>query len=437
MQVSVTHGDGLERHLKVEVPSDQIETEISQRLKSLAGSVKMDGFRPGKVPMRVIERQYGPRVRQEVSQEMMQRTFRDAIAQEDLRPAGQPQIEAGDLEPGKSLEYTATFEVYPDVKITIPDDFTVEKPATEISDADVDTVIERLRKQHVTWEPVDREARDGDQLTVDFVGKLDGEVFEGGEAKNFNVVLGSNQLVGGFEDNLLGAKKGDTPEFDVTFPDDYPSEKLAGKVARFEVTVNSVAEPRMPDLDDEFVNRFGVTEGIDAFREQVRENIQREVDAAITSRVKSQVLEKLVEANTFDIPQALIGSEIEARRKQMRQRLMSGGVPLENINLDDAIFEENARKSVAVGLLVSEIIKENQLKVTPEMLRAKVESIAATYEDPSQVLNFYYGDQRRLAEVEAVLLEDAAVEWCVEQGKVVEKPTTVTELLDQGEAGGA
>lgn len=435
MHVSVTTTKGLQRRMTVAVPADVIEEQIRDRLKSMAGRVKVDGFRPGRVPMSVVERRFGKQVRSEVQQDLMQKSFSDAVLREQLRPVGQPRIELSKAAPGEPLEFTATFEVFPQVELTLPGSFDVERPAVTIGDADVDAVVERIRKQNISWRPVDRAARDGDRVNIDFRGTIGGEPFDGGEAKDYELVLGSSTLVGDFEKQLEGAAPGAFVTVTVTFPDTYPVERLAKQVAQFAVTVNQVSEPVLPELDDAFFARFGVTSGgLESFRQQVRDNIDREVNTAVKARVKEQVIEALLKAVPVELPQVLVESEIFVRMQRMRTQLTASGIAEKDIRLERSVFEESSRRAVAVGLIVSEIVRRNGLKVSADQLRAKVEELAAGYEDPAAVVSWYYGDRERLGNVEAVMLEDRAIDWALTQANIVDKPTPVMELLDRSAA---
>lgn len=431
MQVSVTMTEGLQRRMTVAVPADMIEQRVRDRLKSLAGTVRIDGFRPGKVPMSVVERRFGEKVRSEVQSDVVQRSFDDAVIREQLRPVGRPRIELGPNEAGKDLEFTATFEVFPSINLDLAAGFAVQRPVVTVAETDVDIVVERIRKQNVRWQTVDRAAQDGDRVNINFDGRLNGESFAGGKAENFDLVLGSKTLVGDFEAQLQGSGAGSDVQVRVDFPPEYPMSELAGKAVDFAVRVNSVSEPVLPDLNDEFFATFGVTEGgVTAFRQQVRENIEREVKEAAKGRVKAQVVDQLVQRVPVELPKALVESEIMMRMQRARNQLASNGADTQNMRLERDRFEPGARRAVAMGLIVSEIVRRNGLKATGDQLRAKVEDLASSYDDPAAVVNWYYSDRSRLGDIEAVLLEDNAVDWVLQKAHIEDAPMTVMELLD-------
>ena len=428
MHVSIQSSEGLERRLTVKVPAERIEKEIQDRLKSLARRAKIDGFRPGKVPFTVVQRKYGQQVRYEVQDEVVRSSFQEAVMQQQLRPAGNPRIEASSAEPGQGLEYTAVFEVYPEVTQVSLDNIVLAKPTTDISDVDVAAVIERLRKQRNEWMDASGAAQDGDRVMVDFVGTLvdalidngggDGQPFAGNEGKQVPVVLGSKSFIDGFETQLIGVKAGDERVLNVRFP------------AQFAVKVATVSAPKLPDLDDEFALGFGISEGgIEALRNEVRNNMQREAEQAIKRKVKQQVLDGLLKANPLTLPRALVDSEIGQLMQQTRDDMAARSGQSANINLQPAMFEEHARRRVALGLILAEIIRQNGFKAQPARVRAMVESAAASYEDPSEVLRWYYAKQERMAGVEAVVLEDQAVEWIAGKVSVSEVPMSFDDLI--------
>ncbi len=416
MQVQV-QANGLERRLTVALPLEQVNKEIENRLKSLSRRAKVDGFRAGKVPFKVAERKWGYSVRQEVHNDLIKSSFSLALSQEKLRPAGTPQFELSTHIPGAGLEYTAIFEVYPEFEVKIPDNMQVTKPVTTITESDIDVMVEKLRNQRATWVAVERAAQKGDRVVIDFEGRVEGGEFEGNKASAFPVVLGSGSLIAGFEDSLIGAKAGDQVGFDIRFPADYRVTDLAGKPAHFDTKLLSVNAAQLPELNDDFIKNFGIQDGgIDAFRAEVKGTMERELDQAIKDRVKGQVLDALLAANTFDLPKALIDEEIARMREQGGKQAGDG-------------METFARRRVALGLIIAEIIKKNQFKADPAKVRAVVESQAATYERPEEVVQWYYARRERLSNVEALLLEDQAVEWMVQQGKVTEQVTPFAELV--------
>ncbi len=436
MQVSVTTTEGLERRMSVEVPADRVEQEVKQRLKSMSGSVRLAGFRPGKVPFKVVQQRYGAQVLQEVHGELLRSTLYEAIQQENLRPAGAPKVELSEAE-NNALAYTAVFEVYPEVSVTIPEGVSVEKLSAEISDQDVDNMIEKLRKQRTGWNDVERAAQDGDQVVIDYQGRIDGELFEGGEASDYALVLGSGRFIAGFEEQLVGLSRGESKEVSVTFPENYQKEDLAGKEAVFSVTVKGVQEPSLPAIDDpEFMKGFGVTDGgVDALKAEVRSSMERELSQTIAGRFKQKVLDIIMEANPVELPKSLVDSEIQQMMNETRQNM--GMPPSEGEQeISEEIrsaFGENASRRVALGLLIGEILKEQGFVADADKVRERIEIQAASYEDPASVVAWYYQDKSRLSGVEALVLEDQVVDWIAEQFNVVEEKSSFDDIM-QGDA---
>ena len=425
MQVEVT-SNGLETRLTVALPAEQYDKEIVNRLKSLSQRVRIDGFRAGKVPLKEVERRWGGTVRQEVRNELANSSFYEAITKEKLRPAGKPNFEFQPEEPGNGLKFTAVFEVYPEFEIQIPPGFKVEKPVAEITEADIDKMVETLRKQRQTWDTVTRGAHEGDRMVIDFNGTLDGKDFPGNSAKEYAVVLGGGTLVGEFDANLLGLKARDEKGFDIDFPADYHAKDLAGKRVHFDVKVHSVAEAKLPELNEEFFKSFGTGEGgMDAFRAEVKSTMQREMDQVVKERVKLQVMDSLMAVNPIQVPKALIEQELEVVRDS------AGGAGTTSPNIENAggDLEERARRRVVLGLLLAEIIKKNQFKAEPDKVRSAVNAIAASYEHPDEVVGWYYARKDRLGNVEALVLEDQAAEWLVSQAQVQEKPVSYDDLI--------
>lgn len=438
MQVSVENTGPLERTMKVEVPEERIATEVQSRLQKLSRTTKIQGFRPGKVPMKLVQQRFGPQVRQEVVGEVVQSTFYEAISAEKLRPAGYPNIDPMDAEQGKGLSYTAKFEVFPEIELSPIEELKVEKTVCEIGEDDLNTMIDVLRKQRRQPEEVQREAALEDIVDIDFVGKVDGEVFEGGEAKEFKVELGSKRLIEGFEDGLVGKKAGEKLTLKLTFPEKYHKEELANKPVEFDVTVNSVHEQIMPELNDEFFAGFGVKEGgEEAFRKEISQHMQRESEAAVRNRMRESVMDSLHEANKLELPNSLVQNEKQNMHKQFKDNLRAQGVPVDDDGANDAaeadLFEEQAKKRVALQLLVSEIIRKNELKAEPAKVRALIEKNAQGYEDPSAIINWYYQDKQRLAEVEALALEDDVIAWISERAQVTEAKLSFDELMNKGQ----
>ncbi len=428
MQVSVESTGPLERRMKVAVPEERIASEVQERLKALRKRARIDGFRPGKAPLPVIRLRYGKQVREEVIGEVVQSSLYEALAQENLNPAGTPVIDPETVEQEEGLRYTAVFEVYPDIELAPCSELEIEKPVTEITEQDVDDTIESIRKQRIRWEEKDGAAEDGDQVVIDFEGSVDGEPFEGGKAENFQVILGAGRMIKGFEEGLQGVKAGEKRTIEVTFPDDYHAEALAGKEATFSVEVKRVEAPVLPELNDEFAQHLGVAGGIDALRQEVKANMQRELDQTLRSRIKQQVMDKLLEANTFELPKSLVEQEARGLAAQMQRQMAREGLG-QGDKPDPSLFTKQAERRVALGLIVAQIIKSNELKAGEEEIRSTIEEMAEPYENPKEVVDWYYADKRRLGDVETLVLENKVVDWVLSQAKVTEKSVPFAELM--------
>ncbi len=433
MQVSVEQSGDLERKMTVEVPEEQISGKVADRLRELGKTVKVDGFRPGKVPFSVVQRRFGARVREEVLGEVLRSSFSEAVTQEDLKLVGDPSIEPQAMEAGSGMSYTATFEIYPTVTLAPVEKLVIERPACEISDADLDQMVETLREQHKTWENVVRASANGDQLTIDFVGKIDGELFEGGEATDFDVVLGAGHMIDGFEEGLLSKNAGEETELNLTFPANYQAENLAGKAVQFAVNIKHVSEPLLPELDDEFFKNFGVESGGETvFRAEIRENMERERDRALQRRFNSAVLDEVAASNELTVPRALIEAEIGRMQQQAVQSMAQRGANPGDVDPSNlgTMFEEPAQKRVKLGLLMAEMIKNAGITADPAKVRGRVESMASSYEDSTAVVKWYYDDPQRLHEIEAMCLEDEAVSWITTRAEVNEVNISFDDLMN-------
>ncbi len=429
MQISIETTSGLERRLTISVPSETFEEQIAARLGDAASRMRLPGFRPGKVPMKEVRRRYGKAVRAEVAGELMQSSFFDAVRQEDLSPAGQPSLDVVSMEPGNDLEFTATFEVFPSVELADLSRVSVKRPQAQITEVDLDDMIERLRDQRKEWLEVDRAAADGDRVTVDFEGRLDGEVFDGGKSEDAAFVVGAGQMIEDFDAGVRGRSAGERASFDATFPEDYRAEHLAGKTVTFDVTVKSVTEATLPELDETFFKSFGIEDGgLEAFRADVRQNMQREMDAAVRTSLKNQVMDQLNELHELQLPGALVSNETQTLRQQMLQQFQMYGA--ENApELPDELFREQAERRVRVGLVVNEIVSAAGLEVSPEKVRARVEEMAEGYAEPQQVINWYYGNQEQLRQVEMSVLEDQVVDHVLERAKQETLPSTYQDIV--------
>ncbi|MCB1856170.1 MAG: trigger factor [Halieaceae bacterium] len=438
MQVSIETTSGLERRLTVGVPAERIESEVDSRLQKAAGNVRLPGFRPGKVPMKVMRQRFGAGVRQEVLGEVMSQTFQEAVVQEKLRPAGQPSIEARSLEAGKDLEYVATFEVFPEVDVVEIKGFDIEQPVAEVTDADVDNIIEVFRKQQGSWQTVEREAREGDKVNINYTGTRDGEAFEGGSAENSDLELGSGRMIPGFEDGIVGMQAGQEKTLQLNFPEDYHKEDLQGVAVEFAVAVNAVQEMVPAPLDETLFAKYGVEEGgLDTFRSEVRQNMARELKNAVQGKVKQQVMDTLLEAHeSLEVPQALVSREIDAMRGQMFQQF--GGAAGKDLDLKsllpDDMFKDNAERRVKLGLVLAELVSKLDLKADGAKVREAVEELASTYQDPEEVVNYYYSNQEQLAAIESRVLEDQMVAKLLENANIVEKQCSYQEAIGQAQA---
>jgi len=429
MQVSVQTTSGLERKLVIDIPAAQVEEEISKRLGQVSRTARIDGFRSGKVPMRVIKQRYGKGVRQEVLGEQMQHGFIQAVTQEKLNPAGVPQVEPVVDEEGKDFQFTAVFEVYPEVELAGLDAIEVEKLTAEVTDADMDNMLDILRKQQATYAETEEAAKDGDRVKIDFEGFVDGEAFEGGKAEGHDLVLGSKSMIPGFEDQLVGVKKGEEKTITVTFPEDYQAENLKGKDAEFKITVQAVEVAELPELNDEFFKKFGVeASNEEEFRTEVRKNMERELKQAIVRHTKTQVLDGLLEQNTVDVPAALMDQEI-GRMQQQAVQQFGGGQGIDANMLPRELFAEQAEKRVKLGLLINAAVEKFEVKADEAKVDSLIEEMASTYQDPEQVKEYYKSNQEQMGQLEALAVEEQVVDALLAQAKVSEKASSYEEVV--------
>ena len=429
MQVSIESSTGLERQLKIGVPADKIEQEVTARLEKATKTVSIKGFRKGKVPLRVVKQHYGKGVRQEVFGEVVNSSFYEAIQQEELRPVGQPRIDDLKDSEGQDLEYLAIFEVYPEVELADISKVKISRPSADVNDADVETMIEVLRNQQATFEASDKPSEDGDQLNIDFVGTHKKEEFAGGSAEGQDLVLGSNSMIPGFEDGLVGLSAGEETVLKLKFPKDYHAEELKGKAVQFAVKVNSVSSKQIPELNDEFFKIYGVEEGGEAkFREDVQGNMERELRNAIRTKIKNRVMNQLFDLNKVELPEALVSNEITQLKQQMVQQF-GGGQQIDLSMLPDDMFKEKAERRAALGVIVSELVKAEEMTPDEEQVRARVDEIASTYEQPREVVDYYYSKPELLSSVEAVVLEDQVTELVLSKAKVKEEAVSYEEAV--------
>ncbi|WP_122281437.1 trigger factor [Pseudomonas syringae] len=432
MQVSVENTSALERRMTIGVPAERIETEVNKRLQQTARKAKIPGFRPGKVPMSVIRQRYEDGARQEALGDLIQATFYEAVVEQKLNPAGAPAVEPKSFEKGKDLEYVATFEVFPEFTVAGFDTISVERLSADVANSDLDNMLEVLRKQNVRFEVADRAAQNEDQLNIDFVGKVDGEVFAGGSATATQLVLGSGRMIPGFEDGLVGAKAGEERVLNVTFPEDYQNLELAGKAAEFTVTVNTVSEPKLPELNEEFFKQFGIKEtGIEGFRTEVRKNMERELRQAIKSKVKNQVMDGLLAANPIEVPKALLENEVNRLRVQAVQQF---GGNIKPDQLPAELFEEQAKRRVELGLIVAEVVKQFDLKPDDARVREMIQEMASAYQEPEQVVAWYHKNEQQMNEVRSVVLEEQVVDTVLQKASVTDKSVSYEEAVKPVEA---
>ena len=438
MQVSVEQLEGLERRLTVQVPAETVEKEIQSRLQSLTRNARIDGFRPGKVPFKLIKRRYGAQVRSEVVSEIMERSFRDALTQENMQPAGGPRVEPVNLGEGQELEYRATFEVMPEFTPKAIAGRRIVKPVVEIADADVDNMIEKLRKQNLKWTDVERPAVKGDRVTLSYHGTLDGAEFEGNKSDDLPVVLGESGMLADFEQQLYDQSAGAELSFDLTFPADYPATHLAGQTAHFEVTIKTVAESSLPEVDEAFAESFGITEGgVPKLREALRENMERELTEKVKDRVKQQVMDALLEENPIDVPQALVDEEIDSLARQTGYQRRD-----EETDADAAekkrMFEPEAKRRVALGLVVSRLVSANDIKLDQQRVEQQLATLAASYEDSDEVISWYQQNPRMMEGIHTRVLEDQVVDWLLNEAAVEEQAAGFDEVMrpQQGAAAG-
>jgi trigger factor len=430
MQVSVENVSGLERRLKIAVPASQVEQAVNKKINQTARTIKIDGFRVGKVPVDVVKKRYGASIRAEALDDIIRDAYVGALQQTELKIAGFPNIEPISFAEGKDIEFAAVVEVYPEVTVADFAALSVERPTSEVTDADIDTMIANLRRQRATWEESTEAAADQDRLTIDFAGSIDGEAFDGGTAQDFNIVLGSKRMIAGFEEQLVGVKAGDELTINVTFPADYQAENLAGKDAQFKINVKKVVKPVLPELNAEFLTAFGVKEGdVEQFRADVRKNMERELRNAIRAKVKASVFEALVNANALEVPKALVAEEITRQREQALKQFGGASAQIKPEMLPDDLFADNSKRSVALGLLVSAIIEKNEVKVDADRVRALVDEVAQSYEEPAQVVQWYYSNKEQMAQVQSAVLEDQVVDLILAAAQLSDKAVGYEELL--------
>ncbi len=431
MQATVETLSTLERRMTVTVPMKPLEEEVGQRLTRMARTVKLAGFRPGKVPMNLVQKNYGPQVREEVFSNAVETSFSDAVEQNKLRVAGYPNIEHKPFgEADEHFEYVATFEVFPDIEIGDLSAVTIERPAITVTDKDVEKTVDVLRKQRATYEPVKRAAKKGDKVSVAFRAEIDGQEVESTNGQSIDLVLGEDGRIAEFDDNLIGAKAGTSKQFEITYAEDNPSPQLAGKTVSYEVTFNAVAQIKLPEVDAEFAKLLGVEDGdVEKMRADIKESLEQEVTKRVRANVKDQVFQALLGAVTTELPRALIAMETGRLMQAVRTDLERRGTDMSKVNLEPAMFDEQARRNVGLRVILSEMINKNELHATPEQVRAMVEEFAKSFEHPDEVVRWYYADPQRLDEPVGLATEENVVAWVLERAKVTDKKVAFDELM--------
>jgi len=430
MQVSVEKTSELSRKMTVSLPEEMIQEKMDVRFKSLAREVKVDGFRPGKVPVRVVKKMYGERVRGEVTGDLIQSTYVEALQKEELNPAGYPHINSAKVENG--FEYTAEFEVYPEVSLEGISGLEIKRPVATVEQADQDAMVAKLREQRKEWADVERVSEKGDRITVSFSGVCEDENFTDGKVEDYTVEIGEGKMIPGFEDELVGLQAGSNKSFEVTFPEDYGNEKLAGKSATFDVELSKVEAATLPEIDEDFIKAYGVEDGsLDSFNVDVKANMERELDQGLKGKLKNAVMDALYEKLEISIPNALIDEEVKNVMKPYEANVKKQGMNLEDLDLPKDMFEGQAKRRVALGLILGEIIKQNDMKVDDAKVKSTIEDMSSSYERPEDVLEWYYADETRLNEVKQMVLEDQTVDWVVGQAKVSEETVSFEDVMEK------
>ena len=436
MQVSVETTEGLERKLVVNVPAEKIETEVQNRLQNLVAKVRIDGFRPGKVPFKIVQQRYGNDVRQEVARDMVQSTLYEALQEQKLTPAGTPYIEPGDINQGQDFSYTATFEVFPEVKFKELDGVEVEQLAAEVDEKDIEQMITRLQEQNKEYMETAKASKDGDKLVIDFEGFIDGEAFEGGKAKDFELTLGSNTMIPGFESQLADVKVGEEKEIEVTFPEDYGHKDLAGKVATFKIKVNKVQEGVLPELNEEFVKKFNIESGkLEELKADITKNMTRELARQVKQLNKERAFDAFINHNELTLPNALVDREIDQMKKDMVKRIFGNQQKVDESQIPELprdMFESQAKRRVHLGLLVSEYVQQHELKADQEKVDAMLEELAAAYQKPDEFKSWYRENKQQMTELEAVVVEDLVVEKLLSNANVKDKTLSYDEAMNAG-----
>jgi trigger factor len=432
MEATTAQVNELERRIDLSIAIADVEKEMDQRLKRMGKNMKVAGFRPGKVPFSIVKQQYGDQARHEVLAEELDRVFGESVVAQKLRVAGYPRIEPKATESATHLEFSAIFEVYPEFAPGDISSAEIERPVLEVTDAEVDKTLDILRKQRVRYEAADRAAQKEDRVVIDFLGKKDGEAFQGGSANDYPFVLGQGMMLPEFEQAVEGCKAGETKNFDMTFPADYFAKDMAGQTVQFEITVKQVMAPKLPDVDADFAKMMGIADGdVAKMRAEVEGNLKREVKRRIEGQIKDQVMEALLKANPIAVPSALINNEVQRLMQAARQDMEQRGMKVKDMPIQPEWFTDQAKRRVTLGLILAEVVRKEELQAKPEQVRAMVEETAASYEHPEEVIRWYYAQPQRLSEVEGVVIEGNVVDWALGKAKVTDKAAVFDELMGQ------
>ncbi len=429
MQVTVENVSELGRKMTVTVEDANIEQAVQKRLASIRPSVKMAGFRPGKVPMTMVTKTHGPAARREVIDQVVQESMREAFSQEKVNPASTPNIDSM-KEEGSALIYTLNYEIFPELESIKLDKLKLEKTVAEVNDEDVDTMLDTLREQRATWEPLKRAAKEEDGVTIDFIGRIDGEEFQGGKGKDVLVVIGNGSMLPEFEEQLVGVKADQETTITMTFPEDYRAEHLRGKTAEFSVTVKQVAKKKLPKLDKEFAELCGVEGGVAALKKEVRANMERELSSTLKAKNKRAAMDAVAANNDITLPEAPVEREARYLMEQAKNNLRQQGVNVEGLPFELDAFKDSAGKRVKLSLLIGKIISDNGIKPDEAKVKEAIDAIAASYEDPEDVVNYYMTNQDKLSEIQMMVVEDAVVDWIYDHVKVVESTSSFKEVME-------
>jgi len=431
MQVSIETLEGLERRMTVQIPSEQVTEAVQKKLKDLSKTVRIDGFRPGKVPLKVVQQKFGGHVRQEVIGDVIESSYQEALIQEKVRPAGMPNIDSISSEDKEDISYTATFEVYPEVEELQFDAIEIEKPVVEITDKDFDNMLLKLREQRKTWKQTKAAGKKGYQVMVDFEGRIDGELFEGGAGQDMAIEIGAGQMLAEFEAGLEGIKAGEEKTVEVNFPEDYHGAAVAGKTAEFTLKATQVSKPELPELNEEFAKGFGVEDGdLEKMRSDVRANMEKEMGDRLKQNLKSKVMAGLLEHNTIIAPSALVAEEVKSLRLQAAQRMGQDPASADENSLPDELFAEEATRRVQLGLLMAEVIQQKKVELDQSLVESTIEEMAVAYEQPDQVRDYYRQNKQARSGLEGMVLEDQVVAHILDKAKVIEKKADFDDLMN-------